>query len=267
MLLLLQTRLEQIRHSASRPEALCRKKRLHTFRVALKHWRAHLRLLRAVDPTFPYPEVYAPFKSLFTQAGKARLWQLQAAVVKKMPGVPDSFAQFYQKHIRDKHRNACKRLRKSSKKSDLPTWDDLQNELHYSVQACTPEALLAYFHTLREDIHTALRARRLLPPDVLHEVRKSVKEYEINRLAVEQQWGMAIPAALDVGLSHGEFDDLLGQWHDLEAACARLVEDLERYYWPPEIAAMGNQVLQSWQARERRARQEVLAQIHLARPA
>jgi CHAD domain-containing protein len=253
-------RLVQLRKNAAAPERLAREKgRLHAFRVALKHWRAYLRLLRDADPTFPYPEVYAPFKPLFAKAGTIRFWQLQEALLEKIPGDTEDFSRFYQKYIRRQRQKARKAFQKKLRKTDLPKWSDLQAELRLSVEKCSEETIRAYFFSLQNTMCGHLQKRHRTAPFELHELRKNFKEYGINRLVVEKYWHIEIGPPLDIATHQTELDDCFGQWHDLEAASAQLANDLKTDDWPADMIAGGKRLLDIWKKAEHRLLRQVTA--------
>ncbi|MBK8921654.1 MAG: CHAD domain-containing protein [Saprospirales bacterium] len=257
---ILKKRLRRIRQTAARPDRLCRDSRaLHTFRVALKRWRAQLRLLRAVDPAFPYQEVYEPFKAIFSTAGDIRFWQLQGIFLHGATGVPDAFIKFYHSWIRQHVRDARSEFRQVLRAADLPRWRDIKAELRESAERCNPATLGAYFKRLQEAAEAcrpgggAVSARQ-----ELHELRKILKEYGINRRYAARCWafdpGEAVPG---LPLDHTAADELLGAWHDLDAAGSQLANDRRQQAWPANRQAGGAPLAAAWQRREKALLREV----------
>lgn len=258
----LQEQLQQIRSYVRKPRALCTKKgRLHRFRVALKHWRANLRLLEAADPCFPYPEIYAPFKTLFGQAGAVRFWQLQGALVKSTGVCPAFFAGFYETHIRKQRKQAQKAFRQALRRERMFRWKDLKQEFRLSVRQCTPQALEAYFRDLQKKIGQEC----LAPPESrdFHDLRKALKEYRINRQTAVQHFGLDPGPVAGIPDGSTDLDTTLGQWHDFDAAAWQLRLDLDNQPWPDSMRAEGLVLLEYWkqqaQANLRQAKASLVA--------
>jgi CHAD domain-containing protein len=256
-----------LQRHVSAPKRLSKSRhRLHQLRVSLKHWRALLRLLRAVDPTFPYPEVNAPFKPVFAKAGALRCWQIHAGVLEKTPGASEDFWDFYQEYIRRNMRKARKAFRKTLRKTELPNWDDLETEFRLSGKKCTKAALHAYFGTLREVIqHLVQVLEKRTSSNALHELRKNLKEYAINRRYAMQYWKLDPGAPPEIPKDHVNLDDLLGRWHDLAVSAAQLGNDLRNQDWPAAIVADGNQLLKVWKKEARRLLQAVVLLLESAK--
>jgi hypothetical protein len=217
----------------------------------MKKWRAGLRLLSACDPTFPYPEVYKPFKKLFAGAGQLRFWQLQQHLLDQTPQLPPTFAQRYRAYIRQRQREALKDFCKTAGRADLPKWRDLKAEFRQSCDACTPAAVQTYFNDLQKDITSKEKELPRRRAGDLHDLRKRLKEYANNRqpAAKHLRFDPGPPAGLPP--DHAAFDQLLGQWHDQDAACAQLAEDLRTQGWTGEMLNEGKTVLRAWKRRER----------------
>lgn len=237
----------------------CRKNALHDLRVDLKILRAQLRLLRAVDPAFPYSDLYAPYKALFARAGQVRFWQLQAGILADTPGVPEPFARLYRAHAHRRLREALEAFRQTALAGRLFLWPELKKEFRQSAWQCTPLSVGTYFETLRKGMAaiTAHLSRR--NPQAMHDLRKWLKEYAINRRLANRHFGFdpgppLVPRAENAGL-----DELLGQWHDLDAACMQLQEDLQTQQWEPADRNAGETMLQDWREAERMLWEEVLA--------
>lgn len=261
----LRKRLGQIRRFAKTPARLSKSHGdLHRFRVALKTWRAQLRLLRAIDPAFPYREVYRPFKQIFAQAGAIRFWQLQGQVLADTPQAPEAFGPAYRAFVQHRAAAAARRLRKAVAASDLPRWRDLKAELQSAARYGTPEAVQGYFETLRLQIRARCAGLGRRHREALHEIRKGLKEYANNRRFATRAWGFDPGPALPSGPDHTALDDLLGQWHDLDAACVQLARDLQRQTWEPAARKHGQELLRVWKKAERMLWDQVLAELPTA---
>lgn len=252
ILQIFQKRLRRLRAALVEPEKTARQKyRLHRLRVEMKKWRAGLRLLAACDPAFPYPEVYKPFKILFAGAGQLRFWQLQQHLLEQTPQLPPTFARQYEAYIRLRQREALKYFRKTAGRADLPQWRDLKTEFRQSCNACTPAAVQTYFGALQKDITSKEKNLSRRRPGDLHDLRKCLKEYANNRPAAAKHLHFDPGPPTGLPPDHAAFDQLLGQWHDQEAACAQLAEDLRMQGWTGEMENQGKTVLRAWKRRER----------------
>lgn len=252
ILRIFKKRLRRLRRILVEPEKLARQtEHLHQLRVEMKKWRAGLRLLRVVDPAFPYPEVYKPFKILFTDAGQLRFWQLQSQILNHSATVPPGFVQLYRAYIRHRLREALHHLRKTIRRAGLPKWREVKQEFAQSCDACTPGTVQAYFGALQTAITTKVNAHSRRRSGDLHELRKLLKEYANNRQLAIKSLGFdpGPPPGLPAG--NEGFDALLGQWHDQDAACIQLAEDLRTQGWEGEMLKEGKRVLQGWRKTER----------------
>lgn len=255
-------RLRRLRQLTAAAERMNRQKeQLHQLRVELKKWRAGLRLLRSADPAFPYPEVYAPFKTLFAAAGQLRFWQLQLQLLNRSALLHPAFVRPYRAYLRRRLRQARADFYKTTEENDLPRWRELKQEFRQSCKASTPLAVSAYFEALGKDISLKARHPSRRRPADLHELRKLVKEYAYNRqLAVKQlRFDPGPPPALPAGSAN--FEELLGQWHDQDAACAQLAEDLRTQKWKGTALHAGKTVLREWKRAERQLWAEIAATL------
>lgn len=237
----------------------CRKHALHDLRVDLKILRAQLRLLRAVDPEFPYSDLYGPYKVLFARAGQLRFWQLQAGILADTPGVPEPFACRYRAYVHRRLREALEAFRQTALAGGLFQWHDLKKEFRQSAWKCTPTSVRTYFEILRKGMAeiTALLSRR--NPQAMHDLRKWLKEYATNRRLAMRYFGFDPGPPLAPHAENTGLDELLGQWHDLDAACAQLQEDLQAQQWEPADRKAGETMLQDWREAERMLWKEVIA--------
>lgn len=219
---------------------------LHRVRVELKKWRAGLRLLRSADPAFPYPEMYAPFKNLFAAAGQLRFWQLQRQMIKGDALASPVFSTPYRAYTSRRLRKARKDFLKTAK-DDLPSWRELKQEIRQSAETLTAGAVQNYFTTLQSEIAAIVRHPTRRRTAELHDLRKLLKEYAYNRLLTVKylHFDPGPPAGVPAG-----FEALLGQWHDQDAACAQLAEDLRQESWEPEGLRAGKKVLRAWERKE-----------------
>ncbi len=244
-------RLSRLRQLLAAPEGMIREKeQLHQLRVELKKWRAGLRLLRSVDPSFPYPEMYEPFKTLFAAAGRLRFWQLQRLLVNKTADAQPDFARLYEGFARQRIKEAWQDFTETASRENMPRWRELKHEFRLSLKACTLPAIQVYFDGLQKDIaEKASHLSRRRTGD-LHTLRKHLKEYANNRRLTTKHlhFDPGPPARIPGGAN---FDDLLGEWHDLDAACAQLAEDLRTQGWEGQILRAGKAVLREWRRKEK----------------
>lgn len=237
------------------------KEQLHRLRVELKKWRAGLRLLRSIDPSFPYPEMYEPFKTVFAAAGSLRFWQLQQLLVNRVAHTQPYFARFYRGFARRRLKEAWQDFTKTTSRDNMPEWRELKHEFRQSFKACTPEAVQAYFDGLQKDIaektsHLSRRRRA-----GLHALRKHLKEYANNRRLTTKHLHFDPGPPAGIPADGTNFDDLLGEWHDLDAACAQLTDDLRTQGWEGEELHAGKMVLREWRRSEQRMWTEIAAAL------
>lgn len=232
------------------------KEQLHQLRVELKKWRAGLRFLRSADPAFPYAEMYEPFKTIFAAAGRLRFWQLQRLFANRATHTQPDFARFYRKYARRCIKEARIDFNKMASREMMPGWRELKQEFRQSFKACTPKAVQTYFDGMQKDIleKTSDLSRRRTAG--LHDLRKLLKEYANNRqLTVKHlRFDPGLPAGIP---GDTNFDERLGQWHDLDAACAQLAADLRAQGWEEEMLCAGKAVLREWRRAERQMWTEI----------
>ena len=255
-------RLGRLRQLMAAPEKMTRQhERLHSLRIELKKWRAGLRLLRNVDPAFPYPEIYEPFKTLFAAAGQLRFWQLQRLFVRRTAHVPPVFARLYQTYARHRLNEAWEDFGKKAAKENVPRWRELKGEFRQSFKTCTPAAIQAYFDLLQKDIADKagkLNRRRTID---LHELRKLLKEYANNRQLTVKHLQLDPGPPGGIPAENASFDELLGEWHDQDAACIQLAEDLRTQGWEGEVLRAGKAVFREWRRKEREMWAEITAAL------
>ena len=260
---LFKKRLCRLRRNLVAPEKLTRQKeRLHQLRVEMKKWRAGLRLLRIVDPAFPYPEVYEPFKILFSDAGQLRFWQLQRQILNHSAPVPPGFAQRYRAYIRQRLREALHHFRKTIRRAGLLMWRDVKKEFRQSCDACTPDTVQAYFDSLQKAIAAKAKLHNRRRASELHELRKLLKEYANNRQLAIKYFKLDPGPPTGLPTDHARFDTLLGQWHDQDVACAQLAEDLRTQGWEGELLNEGKKVWRGWRRTEREMWGNVVEGLH-----
>lgn len=248
----LRKRLRRIRAMTRQAAELGRqKRRLHRLRVTFKQWRAQLRLLRATDPAFPYAEIYPPFKVLFSAAGAVRFWQLQASLLQHAPEEALRFAEAYRRFIRQNIRKARLAFRCAAEETPLPRWKDLKAELRQARQACTIASITTYFSALEESIQEHRDALRQTGTTDLHDLRKIIKEYYLNRRLARKYLDFDPGPPAGVPFDSPSFDEFLGEWHDLQAAGVQLDADLKQHPWPPGLRREGRRLQHAWQQREK----------------
>jgi len=122
---------------------------LHDLRVGLKEWRAALHLLHGVDADFPHTEIHERFKPLFAAAGDLRFWQLQRGFVNRLKPMAPAFCLQYRALVRRRLGEARKYFLAAAAAIDCPEWGDLKHDLNRACEACSPEAMQAYFDALQ----------------------------------------------------------------------------------------------------------------------
>lgn len=259
---ILQKRLRRIRKQTAALAQSCRRKAVHQLRVELKQLRAQLRLLRAVDPEFPYPEIYEPFKVLFNSAGNVRCWQLQAKMLDKAPRLLGPFAEHYRAYAKKRLRRAMRELQQCAKKADVPRWRDLNGELELSAQKCTKGALLAYFQTLQTHAGQILASLDQTGAAGLHELRKIIKEYSINQALAREIFAFDPGPLPGIPEDHAAMDELIGQWHDFDVAVVQLRNDVQNKPAGLKSVLGSATILKAWEKEERVLWQQIGAILH-----
>lgn len=262
----LRKKLRLLHFRLAYPEKVTRRQEaLHDLRVELKEWRAALQLLHGVDPDFPHAEIQERFKPLFAAAGDLRFWQLQRGFVNRSKPTAPAFSQQYRAHVRRRLGQARKDFLAAAAATGCPGWGELKHDVNRACDACSPEAMQSYFGALQADmtsLKTLLNRRRM---SQLHELRKSLREYSDNRKLVTARLGFdpGPPAGLPV--QSGWMHDLLGEWHDLEAACRQLAQDLRAADWA-DVGGLreGKAVLSRWKKAERAMWDAIMAVLPAA---
>jgi CHAD domain-containing protein len=255
----LKKKLHTLRQMVAAPQKLARhEERLHDLRVGLKEWRAALRLLQGMAPDFPAMEISERFKPVFHTAGGVRFWQLQRIFLNRSGASLQPFAGHYRAHIRARLRQTRSAFQASAK-AGWPTWRELKPAVHRASTACTPQALQAYFDALQDGmiVKKAVLDRRRASE--LHELRKLLREYSDNRKLVIKHlhFDPGVPSGLSTDIT--AVVELLGDWHDQDAACRQLAEYLRSPACSGEVLMQGKAVLRAWRKNERAMWDRIMA--------
>jgi CHAD domain-containing protein len=147
----------------------------------------------------------------------------------------------------------------ASAKAGWPTWRELKPVVHRASTACTPQALQAYFDALRDSMiaKKAVLDRRCAGE--LHELRKLLREYSDNRKLVMKNlhFDPGVPRGLSTDIT--AVVELLGDWHDQDAACRQLAEYLRSPACAGEVLVQGKAVLRAWRKNERARWDRIMA--------
>jgi len=232
---------------------------LHRLRVGLKEWRAALRLAQGVDPGFPCAEISGLFLPVFDTAGRVRFWQLQRRfLARTRPRVP-VFAAYYRARIRVRLRQARRSFAAAVVNTDWPRWRELDRDVHHAGEACTAQTLSTYFDSVQDyltSIKTGLHRRRARE---LHELRKALREYSDNRKLVIKRLGLDPGSPRNLGPDIPALQSRLGDWHDQDAACRQLAEDLRYPGCEEEALQQGKKLLRAWRRNERAMWDRIIA--------
>jgi CHAD domain-containing protein len=257
----LKKKLHTLRRMVAAPQKLARhEERLHDLRVRLKEWRAALRLLQGMAPDFPATEISERFRPVFHTAGGVRFWQLQRSFLNRAGARLQPFAGHYRAHIRARLRQTRSAFQAAAK-AGWPTWRELKPAVHCASTACTPQALQAYFDALQDAMiaKKALLDRRRAGE--LHELRKLLREYSDNRkIAIKHvHFDPGVPRGLGADII--AVVELLGDWHDQDAACRQLAEYLRAPACAGEVLMQGKVMLRAWRKAERGYWNRVMTQF------
>lgn len=247
----LRKRIRRIRKRADALSRVCAHKGLHALRIELKRFRALLRLLRHVDPEFPYSEVNQPFKSLFDKAGQLRFWQLQTRLLGETQDVPALFADRYRVYARKRLRHAREVFRESVRRENLPRWRHVKNIFRSSLKHCKAGALEDYFETARAAAAGIAGRLDKTRSAERHELRKILKDYALNRQLVSKHFGYDAPPIPGLPADASLLDVPFGLWHDVQAAGMQLADDLRTQAWEKEVLDGGAFTLRAWKKREK----------------
>ncbi len=250
--IVLKNKLHKLRRMAAAPRMLTSDEEgLHRLRVGLKEWRAALRLAQGIDPEFPYAEVSERFRPVFDTAGRVRFWQLQRRFLARTGPLAPDFAAHYRAHIRARLRQARRSLRAVVANTDWPRWRELDRYVHRTCEACTPQELRAYFDILQGDMTSKKAGLHRRRTSELHELRKALREYSDNRKLAVKRLGFDPGPPGNLGPDIPALQNRLGDWHDQDAACRQLAEDLRYPGWEEEALQQGKMLLRAWRRNER----------------
>jgi CHAD domain-containing protein len=248
----LKNKLHKLRRMIAAPQMLSSNEEgLHRLRVGLKEWRAALRLVQGIDPEFPCAETSERFRPVFDTAGRMRFWQLQRRFLDRTGSLVPDFAAHYRGRIRARLRQARRSFAAAVANADWPRWRELDRDVHRAGEACTLQALRAYFDRLQGDMtskKTGLHRRRT---SELHELRKALREYSDNRKLAVKRLGFDPGSPRNLGPDIPALQSRLGDWHDQDAACRQLAEDLRYPGWEEEALQQGKKLLRAWRRNER----------------
>ena len=247
----LKRKLHKLQEMIAAPQKLARhEERLHDLRVSLKEWRAALRLLQGTAPDFPAMEISERFRPVFHSAGGVRFWQLQRSFLNRSGAQLQPFAGHYRAHIRARLRQA-RRDFQASAKTGWPQWRELQPAVRHASATCTPQSVQVYF----DDLQDAMIAKKAVldrrRASELHELRKLLREYSDNRKLITRHphFDAGVPRGLSADIT--AVVELLGDWHDQDAACRQLAEYLRSPACSGEVLMQGKTVLRVWRKNER----------------
>lgn len=261
----LKNKLRKLRRMVAAPRMLTSDEEgLHRLRVGLKEWRGALRLAQGADPGFPCAEISNLFKPVFDTAGAVRFWQLQRRFLARTGPLAPVFAAHYRARIRARLGQVRRRLRATVANADWPRWRKLDRDVHHAGDACTVQALWAYFGSLQDDLtslKTGLHRRRT---SELHDLRKALREYSDNRKLAVKHLGFDPGPPRNLGPDIPALQSRLGDWHDQDAACRQLAEDLGYPGWEEEALQQGKKLLQVWKKAERKMWDEIMVRLDSA---
>jgi len=259
----LKKKLHKLQQMVAAPQKLARhEERLHDLRVGLKEWRAALRLLQGMAPDFPAMEVSERFRPVFHSAGGVRFWQLQRSFLNRSGAQLQPFAGHYRAHIRARLSQA-RRAFQASAKASWPGWRELKPYVHRASAACTSQALRMYFDELQDGMTAKKAVLDRRRASELHELRKLLREYSDNRKLIIKHlhFDPGVPRGLAADIT--AVVELLGDWHDQDAACRQLAEYLGSPACAGEVLMQGKAVLRAWRKKERVMWDRIMAGLAL----
>jgi len=250
--IVLKNKLHKLRRMVAAPRMLTSDEEgLHRLRVGLKEWRAALRLAQGVDPGFPCAEISDLFRPVFDTAGRMRFWQLQRRFLARTGPLGPVFAAHYRARIRARLRQARRSFAAAVANTDWPRWRELDRDVHQAGEACTPQTLWAYFNSLQGDMTSKMAGLHRRRRSELHELRKDLREYSDNRKLAVKRLGFDPGPPRNLGADIPALQSRLGDWHDQDAACRQLAEDLRYPGWEEQALQQGKKLLRAWRKNER----------------
>jgi hypothetical protein len=197
---------------------------------------------------------------VFRTAGGVRFWQLQRSFLNRSGAQLQPFAGHYRAHIRARLRQTRSAFQASAR-AGWPTWRELKPAVHRASTACTPQALQAYFDALQDSMIAKKAVLDRRRAGELHELRKLLREYSDNRkLAIKHlHFDPGVPGGLSTDIT--AVVELLGDWHDQDAACRQLAEYLRSPACSGGLLMQGKAVLRAWRKAEREYWNRVMTQF------
>jgi CHAD domain-containing protein len=207
------------------PKRKFNQSRFHVLRVEIKKLKALLLLVEFHDREFNRKKFYKPFRSLFSQAGKVREFQIEKEILKiygqneAIPGFLKSLDRrirkerklFFEKRNLKLNSVLVKRLK--SLKSKIRVLENADFEPYLAIQLAEIKLILAIGK---------------LEESTGHLLRKKLKTLKYNLESIQRSSASALPPAQE-GLVN-----LLGNWHDFVRVNQLLSEELGSIKIPPE---------------------------------
>lgn len=177
----------------------------HDLRVEIKKLDALFELLNSCIPEFKRKKTFAPFDSIFQQAGKVRELQLEQTVLKKyfLKEVPPDLTRTIKSQLSKEKKEYFSLIRALGTSS----LHNINRKITLVLGHITKAKYTRYLRDKRKNIITLLDQDEI-EPEQIHPLRKQLKSFTYNLKSL----GIAVPhksIPLDDSLM-----EWLGQWHD-----------------------------------------------------
>lgn len=187
----------------------------HILRVEIKKVKAVFALLHYCSVDFDRKKSFLPWRTLFRQAGRVRELQLELAIVSsfRLTGTAKGYSEGLKSRLKEQKESFYKKVD--------PKW---RKRLEKSVKSMEPfipyvtkKKLLAFLTYKRKKIKELLEKGKLKETEI-HEIRQRMKEFnylvrlfDIREMAFKRM---------------GDFEEVLGRWHDLAVMTGHLRRSL-----------------------------------------
>lgn len=240
----------------------CGEAGLHNLRVDIKKQRAFYRLLRLVDPDFPYRDFYYTLKKVFAHGGVVREIHRQLHLLKDAGDIAHHFSRKYRRYLSNAYRLARNDFRDYAHKMQPPGWEEIEHPIIQALGNCIQPTLEEYFQQLRSQAEEIIDRLDVCSNEELHQLRKIIKDYEANRKMSSLYFRFETGPCVGLSIDTGALLEQLGLWHDYDTAWRRLKTDLSANYWSAADQLAGRQLLLRWQRRSNRMKQKLKKLLH-----
>ena len=192
----------------------------HHLRVEIKKIRALIVMLNFSVKTFNSKKISKPIEKIFNQAGKVRMLQLEAAMIKKHD--PKRQLKTYSRMLHEKEIQEKKIFSvihaevKSTLKKNFRKIIQVTHKIHEGQ-------IIKYVSRKKNEIIT-LTAQETLKTSQIHKLRKRLKRLYYNLKSLDQKDNIQTFKNCEALL------DLMGKWHDSRVMNRHLMETADKHF-------------------------------------